>query len=340
VTLGGAVAADIHGKNHLHDGSLAAHVRLLTLRTADEEVRTVDPVSDHAIFRATVGGMGLTGLVETVTVQLIPVDGPQVTVDTQRTKDFDDTLQTLSEMAQTHRYSVAWLDALHSTQMGRGIVEGADHTTPRGVGHRPLGATPRFAVPAHGVGWLLRASTVRAYNELHWRTAPENRVEQIMSMDRQFFPLDGIRAWNRLYGRAGLLQYQFAVPPGAERVMVESLERLRARRVPVYLAVLKRLGAGGTGMLSFPIEGWTLALDVPARARNAREALDGLDDLVAERGGRVYLAKDARLRPDRLRVMYPELDAWLEVRSRLDPHRTLQSDLARRLGLTNGAGTA
>jgi decaprenylphospho-beta-D-ribofuranose 2-oxidase len=336
VTLGGAIASDVHGKNHVRDGGFGDHVVSLTLRTADGAAHELSAEGAGDAYRATVGGMGLTGVIESATLRLNRVSGPALAVDTARTRDLDETLATLVEFDGRRRYTVAWIDALGGAgARGRGVVTGADHAHAGSQAPTRVEVASRVSAPS-ALAPLLRPASVRAFNELKWRLAPRARRDEIASLAQHFFPLDALRAWNRLYGPHGLLQYQFVVPPQADAVLREALERLRAARVPVYLAVLKRLGAGagGGGMLSFPIDGWTLALDVPAAASTARATLDGLDELVAQAGGRVYLTKDARLRRDCLAAMYPQLDDWRQARAALDPRGVMRSDLGTRLGLT------
>jgi decaprenylphospho-beta-D-ribofuranose 2-oxidase len=202
----------------------------------------------------------------------------------------------------------------------------------------PISLLPRVTVPRGFPGGVLRPAAVRAFNALHWHAAPRRARGRTLSMSSQLFPLDALGEWSRLYGPAGMVQYQFALPRGEEQTLLRVVHLLRARRAPMYLAVLKRFGPGGRasdkgGPLSFPIEGLTLAIDLPAGAPGLRRALDDADELVAGAGGRVYLAKDSRLRPAMLAAMYPGLERFRELRGRVDPDGVLRSDMGRRLGL-------
>jgi decaprenylphospho-beta-D-ribofuranose 2-oxidase len=334
VTLGGALAADVHGKNHHTDGAFSAHVDAFVLVMPDGEARTVTR-DDPDLFAATAGGMGLTGVVAEVTLRLSRVESDRMVVDTERASDLDDAMERMERGDAAYRHSVAWIDCLERRALGRSVLIRGNHagTGEAGANGRAAYAPgPALTVPPWAPGGLLTAGAVRAFNELYYRRSPREERGRIERLDRFFHPLDGVRAWNRLYGPRGLLQYQFVVPFGADAVLRSILERLAADRRPAFLAVLKRFGAGH-GMLSFPAPGWTLAVDLPAGDPSLTATLDGFDGAVAEAGGRVYLAKDSRLRPERLAEMYPELTRWRAVRERVDPGRRLRSDLARRLGL-------
>ncbi|HSZ14731.1 MAG TPA: FAD-binding oxidoreductase [Solirubrobacteraceae bacterium] len=346
VTLAGAIASDVHGKNHHRDGAFARHVTSLTLCTPADGLVRVTPESDPELFGATLGGMGLTGVLVEATVRAEPLPSAWVSADTDRTDGLEQTLALMSG-EESHRYSVAWLDLLAAgASMGRAVVVcadplPADQRTPaartrRGAGVAypgTLSRRPTVEVPRGFPGALLRPSSVRAFNALHWWAAPRRERERPLALAPYFFPLDAVGAWNRLYGAGGLVQYQFVIPRGAEDALVRCFELIRERRLPVYLAVFKRMGAASGGPLSFPLEGWTLAVDIPAAAPGLRAALEALDQLVAGAGGRVYLSKDARLGRDALAAMYPQLDRFHAQRARVDPQRVLRSDLAQRLGL-------
>ncbi|MEF3112698.1 FAD-binding oxidoreductase [Streptomyces chrestomyceticus] len=338
VTVGGAVGADIHGKNHHVAGSFTQHVRSFELLTADGAVRTVRPGT--ALFDATAGGMGLTGVILAATVALVPVRTSLMTVDTERAADLDDLLARLSATDHRYRYSVAWIDLLaRGAATGRAVLTRGDHAPldalPARARRAPLAFRPGRLPPApRGLpDGLLGRRSVGLFNAFWYRRAPRHRTGELQRLSTFFHPLDGVPHWNRVYGRGGFVQYQFVVGLGEERTLRRIVERIAARRCPSFLAVLKRFGAGGPGWLSFPSEGWTLALDIPAGLPGLGPFLDGLDETVAEAGGRVYLAKDARLRPELVDVMYPRADAFRALRAHTDPRGVFTSDLSRRLAL-------
>ena len=344
VTVGGAIASDIHGKNHHVEGGFCDHVESLELLTPAGERVLAAPGDD--VFRATAGGMGLTGVVLRATLRLMRVQTSWVREDVERARDLDDAMARMEAGDDGYRYSVAWIDCLaRGASLGRSVLMRGDHAGLDDLegrrAERPLAPPPRarLAAPPWAPNGLLRRSTVAAFNEVYFRRAPRMERGRLVALQPFFFPLDAVRGWNRMYGSRGFLQYQFVVPFGAEDALREAVERLARSGAASFLAVLKRFG-GGRGLLSFPVEGWTLALDVPAAAPGLPALLDGLDELVAGAGGRVYLSKDSRLRPDVLAAMYPELAEWSSIRSRLDPGERMRSDLSRRLGLTAPAGGA
>jgi decaprenylphospho-beta-D-ribofuranose 2-oxidase len=261
-------------------------------------------------------------------------------VDTERPANLDDCMQRMTERDDEYRYSVAWVDSLtRGADMGRSVLQRGDHASAEELPARKLKrgplayvAEPKLAAPPWVPDGLLRPSTVRAFNELWFRKAPKQHTGY-ESIPFFFHPLDGVLRWNTIYGRPGFIQYQFAVPLEATETVRTALDRLSAAKCPSFLTVLKRFGPGNDGPLSFPQPGWTLTVDIPASIDGLGPLLDGLDELVVAAGGRVYLSKDSRLRPDVLAAMYPRLDEWREVRAGLDPEGLLRSDLARRLSL-------
>ncbi|HWD10795.1 MAG TPA: FAD-binding oxidoreductase [Solirubrobacteraceae bacterium] len=345
VTLAGAIASDIHGKNHHRDGGFARHVVSLKLCTPGGELLELAPESDPQLFFATFGGMGLTGVVIEATLRVESLAAPWVLEDLDRTDGLAATLELMSN-EEPRRYSVAWLDLLaQGASMGRAIVSRADPMpagapTPSGRGRRAgagypgaLSQRPVLVIPRGFPAAVLRPASVRAFNALRWRGSPRRERGRPLALAPYFFPLDVLGEWNRLYGRGGLIQYQFVIPSGQEAALESCFELIDSRRLPVYLAVFKRFGSEFGGPLSFPLEGWTLAIDLPADAPGLGASLDELDALVAGSGGRVYLSKDARLRRDLVESMYPHLQSFQGVRAGVDPEGVMRSDLAGRLGL-------
>lgn len=339
VTIGGAIAADIHGKNHHIDGTFCQHVRQVRLVTADGSLRSCGPDDDRDLFWATAGGLGLTGVIVDATLRMVPIETSRVVVDTSRIDTLDDLMAAMIEADSTAPLSVAWIDLMARRAPGRSVLTtgrfAAVPELPAAMAGAPLEftTTQRVAAPAMVPNGLLRTSTVRAFNEAWFRMAPRRRLGEVQSINRYFYPLDGVGNWNRVYGRRGFLQWQIAIPDGHEATLSQCVETLSRSGVPCFLAVLKRFGPANPGPLSFPLKGWTLAADMPAGAAGLAETLDQLDRRVADAGGRVYLAKDARMDPRLLNAMYPRLDEWRAVRARVDPSGRFVSDLGRRLGL-------
>jgi decaprenylphospho-beta-D-ribofuranose 2-oxidase len=342
VTVGGAIAADVHGKNHHIDGSFGNHVKRLLLVDGRGQLRDLQPEAGSAeereMFWATIGGMGLTGVIVEATFSLISISSSLISVDTTRYQDLEVLMAAMVDADSRYRYSVAWVDSLDPR--GRGVLSCGDHApaSRREVSQQgdPLAYDPKAlaSAPPFLPGGLLNKLTVRAFNEAWYRKAPKQREGELQAIAPYFHPLDGVQDWNRIYGPAGFLQYQFAVPDGAAHLVAHTLESLRKVGAPSFLTVLKRFGPSNSALLSFPMPGWTLAADVSAAVPGLREVLNQLDEEVAAAGGRLYLAKDSRQSAAMVRRTYPQLEEWQRVRGLMDPRCVLDSDLARRTGLT------
>jgi decaprenylphospho-beta-D-ribofuranose 2-oxidase len=345
VTVGGAIASDVHGKNHHFDGSFGQHVSSITLMLATGEIVEMTPQSHPEWFWATVGGMGLTGIILRAKVRMLRIESSRVRVETERLVNFDAVCEAMSSDGadNDYRYSVCWIDLLATgSSMGRGVLTRGEHASVADVKDDDvLAYDPRLKVPAPG--WvpngLLNKWSIKAFNEVWYRKAPATRHVSIESIPQFFHPLDGVHQWNRLYGKQGFIQYQFIVPLDRIDVLRAVIETFSSAGVASFLAVLKRMGAQNLAPMSFPTEGWTLTLDMAAGIKGLPELLAKVDNMVLDAGGRHYLAKDSHVSPTAVRRGYPRLDEWMQTRDSMDPNGLWRSDLARRLGLVSAQHT-
>jgi decaprenylphospho-beta-D-ribofuranose 2-oxidase len=340
-TLGGCIAADVHGKNHPISGSFAHHLVSVALIGGDGKKRTVSPESSPKIFWATCGGMGLTGYVREATIRLQRIETALLVSLSEPCADLDQSLAALASKPLEYPHAAVWIDGFaQGPQLGRGIVSRARHARASEVASRkaakPWRRQTSVAVDVpKPMRWnLLPMAALKAFNAVH-RTAQSCKHRAVqMGMSSCFFPLDAIGHWNRLYGERGFIQYQIALPERfAAEVFRDLLERLQAISSPPFLVVLKRLGEFSGGPLSFPQPGFTLALDLPRTSPALPRVLDEFDERVASLGGRVYLAKDSRMKAHVFRAMYPRLDEWRKIKAQIDPENRFQTELGRRLGL-------
>ncbi len=330
VTIGGMVATDVHGKNHHRAGCFGNHVEALTIALADGSIVQCSATENADLLHATCGGMGLTGVILTVTFRLIPIRTVFIRQETRRAANLAEAM-ALFEAASGWTYSVAWIDCLaHGASLGRSLVYLGEHAEP---GEAPAGlALPRHGtrrVPMDFPGFALNRWSVGAFNALYYRRGRPG--QSIVDYDRYFYPLDALLEWNRIYGRSGFVQYQCVIPKTASAAgMTALLDRIALAGTGSFLAVLKLFGPQD-GLLSFPMEGYTLALDFRATTATFGLLLE-LDAIVADHGGRLYLAKDARTGAGMLRRFYPQLGEFQALRRRFDPDGRFSSLQSERLG--------
>ena len=337
VTVGGMIASDIHGKNQHHAGTFGEHVETLTLALASSETVVCSRDRHPDLFFATLGGMGLTGIILDATFRLVPVETGWIRQQTHVAENLTAALRHLRGTVDA-TYSVAWIDVLaRGAALGRSLVYTGEHAArddlAKGALPFPASRTGRLRVPVDLPSWTLNRLSVTAFNELYFRRGARHGGETtLVPWDRYFFPLDAIGDWNRIYGRRGFVQHQCVIPDAAaEDVLGELLKRMAARGTGSFLAVLKHLRQGA-GLISFPMDGFTLALDLPV-SRGNLALLDEIDRLVAAVGGRLYLAKDARQSRETFEAGYPALDRFRQLRREMGADRHISSRLSERLGL-------
>jgi len=340
VTVGGAVANDIHGKNHHVDGTFADHVRRVELLTATGEIVRCDAETEPELFWATVGGMGLTGLMLALDVRLVPIESEWIEMESIRVRNLDHFFE-VSSQSSDYTHTVSWIDnSARGASTGRGLFMrgrwAPASATPKTdlLSRLKQWADPFLDLPIDAPGWLLNAASIMAFNEVIYRKQLEDEVHTLVHNEPFFFPLDFVRNWNRGYGARGFLQYQLVVPHDPEHRAIRGvLEEIRKAGIFSFLAVIKEFGDRPHGGLSFPEPGVTLAMDFPNTGRSLLELFERFDRIVLDGGGKLYLGKDARLGRDTFRRMYPEWERWKAVRDHWDPDLVFQSDLGHRLGL-------
>jgi len=338
VTVGGAIANDIHGKNHHAAGSFGQFVEAISLLLPDGETVHCSPADREDLFWATVGGLGLTGIILSARFRMQRVESAYLTVDYHRSKDLDDALATMADSDRDYQYSVAWVDCLaRGGSLGRSVLMRGDHAPAAALTPDRAAAPfdPKKArakgVPVNLPGFVLNPLSIGLFNHFFYRRHGD-ATGVLVDCESYFYPLDRIHHWNRLYGKAGFAQYQATLPLASGAGLVKLLERLAASRRASFLAVLKRFGPASPGYLSHPMEGYTLTLDLPNR-KGLAPFLHELDRILLDHGGRVYCAKDVATTAETFARMYPRLDEFKAVKAGVDPHYRLSSSLARRLGI-------
>jgi FAD/FMN-containing dehydrogenase len=316
-TVGGAIANDVHGKNHHRAGTLGCHVRQFELLRSNGERFICSPAQNTDWFGATIGGLGLTGVITWAELQLRRIPGTSLDCETIRFANVREFFELLGDTDKRFEYTVAWIDCLgRGSRLGRGLLQRANHSEARNA--RSGNGARKFAVPFMSPVSLVNNASLLAFNTLHYHSQFGKLARHYEDLHSFFFPLDGILHWNRLYGRRGFFQYQCVLPQADEKAATERLlEAIADSRLGSFLAVLKRFGAPRSpGWLSFPLEGTTLALDFPNTGSRLQRLFDRLDAVVAASGGRLYPAKDARMPAEMFRTGYP---AWEKFAAYIDP---------------------
>lgn len=327
ITLGGAIAADVHGKNHHKNGCFSECVEELSLMLPSGEVAVCSRSNNAELFRATCGGMGLTGLILSAKISLEPIRSARITQTVFKTKNLQETLEVFDEISDVS-YSAAWIDCLSSGKaLGRSVVFAGEF-----LQDGDLGYTPRTGpnIPFFFPGFALNKLSVSAFNALYYARAKAGKAS--VGLDEFFYPLDAVGNWNRIYGRGGFVQYQFILPKENTHALQEILEQIAARKEGSFLAVLKLYGKQNANFLSFPLEGYSLALDFKIKP-GLFEFLDGLDEIVIKNGGRIYLAKDARVSRQNFEANYPQIADFRELRKDYAMDKKFNSLQSKRLGL-------
>ena len=338
ITVGGAVASDIHGKNHPVDGSFSNHVLEMDIVLASGETITCSPQIKCDLFESTFGGMGLTGVVSRVKFSLKKIESSFIRKRQVKAGNLEELLNLINKH-RDYTYSVAWIDCFaKGPHFGRGILTLGEHAGLNELDERKktnplqLPLKKQISLPFVHPFRLLNEYSVKAFNFLYYTSLYKKETNELTNYEHFFFPLDTVRCWNRWYGKNGFIQYQFVLPPDRIQALIEILNQVSRKGQVSFLAILKTLGKQD-GIISFPREGFTLALDFPVKA-GLLEFLDELDQIVTHNGGRLYLSKDARMKPEILQSGYPRLNTFREIIQKYDPGRKIHSMLSDRLHLT------
>jgi FAD/FMN-containing dehydrogenase len=339
ITVGGAVGSDVHGKNHHVDGSFSNHIVEMDVLLANGQILTCTPTQHTDLFEATCGGMGLTGIITRVTFRLKKVETSFIRQKQIKADNLEHIIQ-LFEDYKEYTYSVAWIDCLKKGKhFGRSILILGEHAAVSDLDAKkkqdPLQLPKKKQInfPFNLPSWVLNKITVKAFNFLYYGKNFKKEINNVVSYEPFFYPLDAILNWNRGYGKKGFIQYQFVLPLEAKAGLVEILQRISDAGLGSFLAVLKVFGRQDS-LISFPMEGYTLALDFPVR-NGLFKFCDELDQLVLKHGGRLYMSKDARMKPEVLAAGYPTLNAFKDVVKKYDPQHKFLSTQSERLLLTN-----
>lgn len=339
ISVGGAVGSDVHGKNHHIDGSFSNHIVQMELMLADGTTTNCSPTINPQLFEATCGGMGLTGMITKVKFRLKKIESSYIKQKQIKAKNLEEVIRLFEEYSH-YTYSVAWIDCLQKGKnFGRSILILGEHAKlneiPENLRSAPLKLPVKKSIPFpfNLPSWVLNTFTVKLFNLLYYGKNIKREINNIVSYEPFFYPLDAILNWNRGYGKRGFIQYQFVLPMNAKQGLVEILQRISDKGLGSFLAVLKVFGKQES-MISFPTEGYTLALDFPVKD-GLFEFLDELDKIVLQYGGRLYMSKDARMKPDVMVKGYPKLEEFKSIVKQYNPNGKIRSLQSERLFLTS-----
>lgn len=338
ITVGGAVASDVHGKNHHVDGSFSNHIINMDVMIADGSLITCSIVENSDLFGATCGGMGLTGMIKRIKFSLKKIESSFVKQKQLKARNLEELIGYF-EQYKEYTYSMAWIDCLSKGEhFGRGILIVGEHAGKGELSSKQLRnqlsvpVKARLTFPFNLPSWALNTFTVKTFNFLYYGKNFKKEINNVVPYEPFFYPLDSILHWNRGYGKKGFVQYQFVLPLSAKQGLIDILRRISDEGLGSFLAVLKVFGHQDS-LISFPEEGYTLALDFPVR-KGLFEFLDGLDEIVLKNGGRLYMSKDARMKPEVLFRGYPKLEEFKNIVRKYNPSGKLSSIQSHRLLLT------
>jgi len=329
VTIGGAIASDIHGKNHHLSGTFTQHVLSIEMMLGNGEIVALSKTNMSELFQATCGGMGLTGIILSAAIQLIPIESPFIKQTTLKAKSLEAVCEQFDDN-NSSTYSVAWIDCLSlGKNLGRSLLMLGEHCAGNGVLKIPKSINVPFTLPSA----TLNSYSIKAFNALYYHKNLSARKQAIIPLQTYFYPLDTLTNWNRLYGKSGFIQYQFVIPQSVGMMGLKAILQVIAQSgMGSFLAVLKVFGKANTNYLSFPLEGYTLALDFKLSV-DTLKLVKRLDSMVLGFGGRLYLTKDALMTEAFFKTSYPDWEKFEAIRHQYGAIGKFASDQSRRIGL-------
>ncbi len=341
ITLGGAIAADVHGKNHYQDGSFGNHIKEIKIINGIGKEIILSPNKKNSSetnkqFWATVGGMGLTGIILEATFSIIPIETSFIQEKTTRYNNLEDLIKDMIKNENKYKYSVAWIDSMNRNL--RGVVNYGNHIKANRIKKESkLSFNPKaiISIPNIILINLMNRLLIKIINEFLFLKSPKASTLRIKTINNFFYPLDAIEQWNNVYGKNGFIQYQIVIPEEHTLIIRKILDELKKVKASSFLPVLKRFGPANESYLSFPLSGWTLSIDLPAHNNRIENVLQKLDKEIADIGGKIYLAKDSRQSSYIFKKTYKSIEDWKEQKQILDPRNIFTSDIAMRLKLTN-----